>query len=63
MKAERMRGGGDQEVNANGSAGTLTGPVRPCACVFSVIRRTRSGSKPLKPAADLLPPTKKKMPG
>lgn len=53
----REDGGRDEEVNTNGSAGTLTGPVQPCACVFSVIRRTPSGSKPLKPAADLFPPT------
>lgn len=50
-------GGWNQEVNTNGSAGTVTGPVQPCACVFSVIRRTPSGSKPLKPAAALLPPS------
>lgn len=55
MRANGM--GRDQEVNANGSAGTVTGPVEPHACVFSVIRRTPRGSKPLQPVADLLPPT------
>lgn len=55
MKAERVER--DHEVNADGSAGTVTGPVQPCARVFSVIRRTPSESKPLKPAADLLQPT------
>lgn len=42
----REDGEKEREVNANGSAGTVTGPVQPSARVFSVIRRKPSGSKP-----------------
>lgn len=39
---EGREDGEDQEVSANGTAGTITATVQPCACVcvFSVTRRT-----------------------